>query len=50
MAKSRKGRLRRVSEPGLPALPQSYLIEVMQDAELELPRTPSQRSSQNLSS
>src|SRR5919112_1539720 len=35
-----KGRLRRVSEPGLPALPRFYRIEVMQDAELEVPRTP----------
>src|SRR5215210_7491209 len=41
-----KGCLRRVSEQGLPALPRYYRIEVMQDAELELPRTPSQRSSQ----
>src|SRR5215213_4640787 len=33
-----KGCLRRVSEPGLPALPRYYRIEVMQDAERELLR------------
>ena len=31
-----KGRLRRVSEQGLPALPRFYRIEVMQDAVREL--------------
>src|ERR671912_1395154 len=35
-----KGRLRRVSELGLPDLPRTYRIEVLQDAERELRRTP----------
>src|SRR5829696_6375097 len=42
-----EGRLRRVTEPGLPALPRFYRIEVMQDAVRALLRPPSRRSSQN---